>query len=455
MSLNQTKTGSPIIQSGSVISTDSASNNEKLLNIADFMRILRERRKAMAFIFIFCMLITGYFSVRSYKQVVYQSSATFLPSENDFSGSAAGELSGFAGLLGLNRAGSKDVFQKINSILAGRSIHEKVIETQNLLPEIYGELYDQETRTLKNQENKGILGVVKKTIKEILRPPKLDDEGIPLKTINYNQYRYILSNSATVLKAAIEVVSVKGLMVLNVKWNNPELAAKIANLYTSELEKFFQQKTISSVRKKIVFIEDQLKKTEEQLKHTEQKYQAFIEKYGFEIKEQSVIVIGAIAGIRKQIEEEEVNFKVTSDFEGEDSTQASISKARLEALLSQLQKLEQGGRKNSKNLKSLALVLNDIPALAVENGHLKQELAIQQEIYKMLRTQLEASKIEESKKLDTMHIIDYAIPPRFPMPSRVGTIIGMGLFSSLFMVVFLALVLAARENLESAEKKEI
>lgn len=358
----------------------------------------------------------------------YTSTASFISISNS-SGNKMGTLSGLANLAGISLPIQKGNEIDFEIILNSREFAEKIITRLRLIPIIFEDDYDPETGKLRPKEPG-----IREKLKELLgfKTPGSSPEKANLEK------KFILTSATEILRKDIVVVSKdkkNGLFSVSVTWKDPDLAAVIANTYLDELEKYLQRNNLTSTKKSRLFIESQLAKSEEKLKEFEEKIKVFSETYGiFSLEDQASEISEAIGKVRGEIVLEEVKLEVLSEFKGEDNPDVLLAKLKLDALNKRLKELEKGIPQSGKKSVS-EIAMRDLPALGLEFGRLKRELAIQQEIYKMLRTQLETTKIEEAKDSETIQVIDHAIPAQFPSkPKRKQIVYIGGIFSLIFAV---------------------
>jgi len=99
-----------------------------------------------------------------------------------------------------------------------------------------------------------------------------------------------------------------------------------------------------------------------------------------------------------------------------------------------------------------------MPALGMELSELTREAEIQKEIFKLITNQYELAKIEEAKDINTIQILDKAVPPdKKSGPNRlmvVFSITTFGLLASMFYSFFSEYITGIREEESSANPPE-
>jgi len=166
------------------------------------------------------------------------------------------------------------------------------------------------------------------------------------------------------------------LVELKIKYKDPKLAAEIANGYASALSHYWNKLNYTETQKKRDYIESQLPRVGRELKIAEQKKKSF-------------------------------------------------------TLLS-----PKGGSSGS----NLVGLVAGSQSEGIEISRLSRELNILTSVYTMLRKEYETVKLEESKEIPPLSIVDKAIVPEFAIGPRkkLNVIIGLvfGLFAGVFVVFF-------------------
>jgi tyrosine-protein kinase Etk/Wzc len=359
----------------------------------------------------------------------YVSQATFLPLSSGSKG-VKGGLSGLASLAGISLPSSSNKID-FELILKSRSFTENVIRQLNLIPLIFEKSFDLESGKPMPAKS----GFIKNLL-SLIQAEDMESKALSDKKL---KEQFLISRVAKIMKNGVVSISTdkkSGLITVEVTWKNARMAARIANKYIEELGVFLLNNSLTTTKKTRVFIEKQLHKTEKRLNEMEEKIKSFSERHGiFKVAQSASVVSSAIGRIKGEIALEEVKQNVLLQYQGEESPEVDLSKARLEALLQQLQALEKGG-KTSVNHSYSDIPLSQLPSLGLAHARLERELIVQQEIYKLLRTQLETMKIEETKQSDSFQIIDQAVQPESPSKPNKRQIVILGGITSLFFSIF-------------------
>lgn len=357
----------------------------------------------------------------------YKSSATFISLSSN-SSNKLGTLSGLATLAGINIPTATDNQIDIQVVLKSRGFTERIVNQMNLVPLVLERSYDPKTGVLAPKEA-GLLekiGLYEKKEKK------------PIKDINLRK-QYVISKVYSKIKK--EVLTIKrdkesGLYSITIVLKDPFVAASVANRYLENLESYLQKHTLTTTKRSRVFIESQMQKTSKKLAFAEEQLKDFsIENGMFSVDEQASLVFQTIGKIKGEIMLEEVKLETIVKLQGEDNHEVNLSRLRLDALKKRLKEFEYGGGA-TQNRSFDTLSFKELPSLSLQFGRLKREVLIQQEIYKMLRTQLETAKIEEAKDPNAIQIIDIAVPSELPFRPQRLIIIILGVFFSFTLAMF-------------------
>lgn len=299
---------------------------EDELNLYEFWGILKRRKRT---IILFAVVFGALALILAFLQSpVYEAKTTIL-----LRNGTAGGFSQFAGLArfaGINLSSSNsDIYEMIN-LLNSRTVAAKVIEDLKLRERVEG--WDNP-----NLGNQRLLDIFQRMI------------IIPSDPEN-------------------------NLLVIGVYFNDPEMAAEIANHYVEVLSLYANKLSYTEARSKREYIEKQLPKVEQKLKAAEQNLKKF-------------------------------------------------------TLLS-----PRGGASSS----GLLGMVNGNRSGGVEIDRLTRELEIQDAVYTMLRKEYETVKLEEAKEIPPFSVVDKAAVPERPIKPKKITNTLMGIFVGIFLGSFRA-----------------
>lgn len=247
-------------------------------------------------------------------------------------------------------------------------------------------------------------------------------------------YKELAHNTDIEVSRKTQVISV------SVEDRSPERAAAMANMYLDALDRINRRVNVSEGHRKRVFLEKRLKKVKADLAQAESALQAFEQKYGVvAIKEQAKAAIEGAADIKGQIIAAQTELDVLKQFGTERQNDAVMLKARIAGLNQQLLKIEKGTPSTNKD--EYFLSFKEIPSLGVKLARLMRDAKVQEEVFKLITNQYELAKIEEAKDVNTIQILDHAVPPDKKSSPKRALIVILSTVVAFFIAVFLAFFL--------------
>lgn len=247
----------------------------------------------------------------------------------------------------------------------------------------------------------------------------------------------------------VEFVPDTRLITITVEDEDPERAAALANAHVEELDQFNRslQKAAEKVKRR--FLELRLAEVKENLLEAEARVKRFRQESGLvalDIQTRSAIEIAA--KIRVDMILAQTELAVLREFGTGRRNRAIELKTRIRELERHLARLEEGpaSPKNPKPQESVepvkyAIPFGELPSLGMTLSRLQREAALQEEVYRLITTQYELTKIEEAKDMRTVQVLDQAVAPDRPAgPNRkliVAASSGIGFLVALFLAFFL------------------
>jgi uncharacterized protein involved in exopolysaccharide biosynthesis len=182
------------------------------------------------------------------------------------------------------------------------------------------------------------------------------------------------------LKGATKIsVSKEGVILVKVEDRNPQLAADIANAYTTQLDRLMTRFGTGRAGNQRRFVSEQLVKIQEELNAAEENLRQFQER-------NRAILLGDMAN-------------------------------------------------------SMRLPTAQVPKVGIEMVRLMRDLKVQEAVYTFLTQQLEQAKIGEAQDMPVVQVLDRAVPPVHK--SKPKTLLNMALAGavSLFLGILVAFLL--------------
>ena len=352
--------------------------------------------------------IIGSYTAVQFLPVEYQSRVTFLQISGNGGSTDLGKFGALASLAGVSlpEKSSDMLTDKIEVVLKSRGFAEQIVKEKELLPIIFSDIYDPETKTFD-------------IVDPELGPPKpLDGAGAIMEALELGE-------------------TDEGAKFIEVSWDDPVIAADLANYTLKALEIYLSQNTLTAGQKNLQFIEKQLGKAEKELRQGEEALRNFNTDKKYFIKfTESEVLAKALVEMQAMHAKAEVEKEVMLQFRNKRSPQVQQLSLGNEALERQIN--------NYSNL--LQNRSNQVGTLTFEKEFLTKELEVYQEIYKQLRIQFEQQKLEASKDETLFRVIDPALEPEHPSKPKKRLIVALSAVVSLFFGIFLVFLIEFARN---------
>ena len=352
--------------------------------------------------------IIGAYTAVQFLPVEYQSRVTFLQISGNGGSTDLGKFGALASLAGVSlpEKSSDMLTDKIEVVLKSRGFAEQIVKEKELLPIIFSDIYDPETKTF-----------------DITDPERGPPQPI---------------DGAGAIMGALELGETdEGAKYIEVSWDDPVIAADLANYTLKALEIYLSENTLTAGQKNLQFIEKQLGKAEKELRQGEEALRNFNTDKKYFIKfTESEVLAKALIEMQTMHAKAEVDKEVMLQFRNKRSPQ--------------VQQLSLGNEALERQIKNYSNILqnrsNQVGSLKVEKEFLTKELEVYQEIYKQLRIQLEQQRLEASKDETLFRVIDPALEPGSPSKPKKRLIVALSAVVSLFFGIFLVFLIEFVRN---------
>lgn len=136
-------------------------------------------------------------------------------------------------------------------------------------------------------------------------------------------------------------------------------------------------------------------------------------------------------------------------------------KSRIAELTNQLARIEKGNpgkdilkvnRKNRDN-SNFYIPFNELLALGMHLGRLMREAKTQEKVFELVTTQYELAKIKETKDVNTIQVLDRAIPRDKKSSPKRTLIVILSTVVAFFVAVFLAFFMEYIDLLKNEDEK--
>jgi tyrosine-protein kinase Etk/Wzc len=252
-------------------------------------------------------------------------------------------------------------------------------------------------------------------------------------------------------RSTIEISKKDQIISVSVNDRDPQRAADMANAYADMLDQINRKLNITQGKRKRIFLEDRLKKVRADLEKAEMDLKDFQEQHHLvSIEEQAKVAIEGAAEIKGQIIAAETELEVFKQFGTERQIEAVKLNAKIEELQKQLDIFEQGDKSNTGSSKpskkgegsNFYIPFGELPRLGLQLMRLTREAKIQGKLFELLTAQFEMAQIEEAKDMDTIQVLDRAVPPEKKIsPNRSRIVI-----TATILMFFIAAIIVIRKE---------
>lgn len=277
------------------------------------------------------------------------------------------------------------------------------------------------------------------------------DREIQLRTLYESQkkdpFYMLLSNASqeSFLKfyqnrVKITLDDTSGLLQVDVEGFSPQDAKTIAQAILKESERFINAISQNAAREQMAFAEQELLKAKTRLQTAKNELLAFQSRYGvFDPMKQAEAKANLTTGIESKIAEKETQLTTMRTYLNESAPQIVMLKSEINALKQQLAKETSKiiASSNSKQLNDLAAKFQDLTI----------EAQFAQDTYTVALTSIETTRIESSRKIKQLVVIQNANEPQSPeYPKKLYNIITIFVILSMVYGIIKLIVMIIEEH---------
>ncbi len=232
-----------------------------------------------------------------------------------------------------------------------------------------------------------------------------------------------------------------GLITLDVQGFEPEFAQRLAQAMLEESEAFINEYSHRIARDKMRFAESEVERSRKSLDGVKQEVLAFQGRYKLlDPTSQAAAASSLTAGLQAKLAQQEAELKALQAIMQEDSFQVRTLKSQLAATQAQLEAERQrstGGNVNGSQL----------PALTIQYQELLARAGFAEEAHKAALIAMESARVEASRKLKTLVVIE---PPTRPQearyPRRLYDLMTVLAIAAMFYTIVRLMVVTIREH---------
>lgn len=372
--------------------------NEKNIDLLDFIVIAVKRKKFLLFVGFFTAIIS-YTSIYFLINEKFESSGLIIPAEQESLGGMSSLLKSVSGLpLGnIGNLGKNPGIDLFNTIIYSRTNLVKLIEKFNLMEE-----YDP------------------KSIDKTLKALKSD----------------ISTNTTDEMAFELSVMA-----------SSPQKAADMTNFIIEELNNTIIDLNIKKSKDNRIFMEERYKEIRENLRLAEDSLRFFQKKYGvFEAEEQTRATIEAISRMEAELATKEIEYAVLQKLYGANSPQTESARLSVKEFNDYLNNIKSGKASNTFLLK-----IDQLSDNVMNYFRLYRDVKIYTAMLEFIIPLYEQARFDEHKDIPILQVIDYGVPPeKKSYPPR--TIFTLLITLSTVLFAYFIILLNENKSLQESEK---
>lgn len=368
---------------------------EDEINLVDLIYPIFKRRK---FLLVFCVimvLLTSVYTITRPK--TYEATASILPEAQ--TGGTGTELKaafleqfGIAGIGGSTSTPS-EIYE---AVLKSRELAKNVLQRYNYF-------------TLKGIKKKNEASIASGFTSKVKVDKSRDDPSIR--------------------------VSIQG--------HDPIMTMDLANTYVRELDEFNRNNTLTTAQRLRQYIDQRLKTANEELEQDQSELRRFQEENkAISISKQAEATLLVLSEMEAQRVELEVTKAAKEKFYRGPHIEIEQLNAQMGALQKNIDRLtysreDKVSVESEKGKVDFYIPLQRIPALNFDESRLLLKVKAKTGVVTMLTTQLEQAKLDETKDMPTINILDWARPPQKPIKPKLKLNIILAFVVSVFLGIFI------------------
>jgi len=204
----------------------------------------------------------------------------------------------------------------------------------------------------------------------------------------------------------------EGLLEVKVEDRDRQRAADMTNALVGLLDTYNRRSSVEQAQRTSEFILGYREENAERLEEAARAARAFQEEHGaIELTEQTRVTVEAAAGLQARRRMLAIERGVLEQYAGPDQSrmvEIDMELAELDKTIARLMgdaELEEGAA------RGVFLPLSSIPQTGFQLAKLTRDVLVYEKIHEYLSAQYEQSRIQEAKDLESVSIVDEAVPP--------------------------------------------
>jgi uncharacterized protein involved in exopolysaccharide biosynthesis len=235
----------------------------------------------------------------------------------------------------------------------------------------------------------------------------------------------------------------EGLIEVRVEDRDKQRAADMANSFLEFLDSYNRRASVEQARRTVGFVEQALAQNRGRLEEAAEKLRSFQEEHhAVELTEQTKATVEAMARLESERAGLEIQKGVLETYALPGQVDVRDLRARIGRIDDMIGQMGGSGSSVSREGEggSVFLPVGRIPELALRLADLTREVLVQEKVYEFLTAQLEEARIQESRNLQVIQVLDEAVPPIQKARPRRSLVVLLTIFLSFLVSAALAMV---------------
>lgn len=240
--------------------------------------------------------------------------------------------------------------------------------------------------------------------------------------------------------------------------NDPIAVADIANTYMMEIDKFNRTNTVTSAQRLRKYVEKRLESANEELNAVQQELRDFQEmNKAISISKQAEATLQVLSEMEAQRVGLEVEKAAKEKFYARPHIEIEQLNAQMQAIQKNIDRLtysreEKIKLKDREGKVDFYIPLNRIPALNFEESKLLIKVKAKTRVIIMLTTQLEQAKLDETKDMPTINVLDWAKPKWGPIKPNLRSNVMLSFLISFFVGSFIIFIIEYFQKMDQNDE---
>ncbi|MBZ0269333.1 hypothetical protein K8I85_14360 [bacterium] len=219
----------------------------------------------------------------------------------------------------------------------------------------------------------------------------------------------------------------EGFIQVNFTDRDKQRAADVANAFLESLDRYNRETSVADARRTREFVANRLDEVRGRLDTASADLRRFQEEYGaIQISEQTRVTVEAMAALEGERTQLEIEKGVLENYSRGDVPRVREIEARIDEIEKRIAMLRGSTIADSLAVPRTAgadsdvmIPLGEFPRLGLQFADLKREVMAQEKVLEFLMAQFEEARIREARDLQTVSVLDAAVPPiRKSRPQR-------------------------------------